>query len=315
MSSSHRAAPVNSIVLGIAVILSAVLLLSLSDALVKLASARLSVGQLFLVRSSVAVFLMAGYALAMSRMSRLRLVRPRWVVLRSLLLTSMWVAYYAALPSMSFALAAAALYTTPLFMALFSCILLKEPIRPRRWLAIAIGIVGVLLMLRPDTNTVSPIIALPFLAAIFYALAAIVTWSRCAKEKPLALAMNLNLCLAVAGAVTLAAILLLAPSPDLVADNAFIMSLWPMLEPSDLLLLAVLGLFMVAIAILVAKAYQMAPSPVIGVFDNGYLVFATLWSALFFDEIPDAVGFFGIAMIICAAILSITSGHSRREPG
>ena len=124
----------------------------------------------------------------------------------------MWIAYYAALPLISLSAAAVAFYTAPLFMALLSRSLIGEPVGPLRWLGIVLGFVGVLIVLRPGGDTFSAAALLPVLAALFYALAAIVTRARCAGERPLVLALGLNLGLLVAGLIASAGLSLFPPS-------------------------------------------------------------------------------------------------------
>ncbi|WP_224404755.1 DMT family transporter [Afifella sp. IM 167] len=313
MARLEQTLPPRSVPLGIGAIVLAVFLLSLSDALVKLTSDRLAAAQFFALRSAIAAGLILAATAAMNRLPQLRLQRPGWVLLRSGLLSTMWVAYYLALPAMSFALAAAALYTAPLFMAVFARIFLGEPIGRRRWAAIAMGLLGVILILRPDPSGLSALAALPFLAACCYALAAIVTWRHCPAERPLAMALNLNLVLGMTGGIALAALALFPPDPALAAAYPFAFRLWPALEGSDLMLVALLALFIVVIATAVAKAYQMAPSPVIGLFDNAYLAFAAIWSALFFHEMPDLAGGVGIGLIALAALLSVRGGRRKRR--
>jgi len=293
-------------------ILGAVLLLSLSDALVKLASDRLAVGQLFLCRSVVAAGLIViGVAVTGRRVGpqarlwrRLRLRRPRWVWLRSLCLAGMWGCYYASLPMMPFATAAACYYTAPLWMALLTRVLVREPVGRVRGVAIGIGFAGVVLALWPDGGAVVPpsiagtVLALG--AGLFYALAAIVTWSRCAEEAPAAMALNLNLVIALGGGAWVILLGLVGP-----ADGPrFLLAVWPVLSLGDWGLIALLGGLLAIIATAVAFAYRSAPAPVVGVFDNAYLGFAALWGGVLFGDWPGPIQAGGLALIGCAAIMA-----------
>ncbi|MCQ0989829.1 DMT family transporter [Jiella marina] len=297
---------------GAGAIVVAVLLLSLSDALVKLASDRLPLGQLLLIRSLIASVLISGVEL-WRRRGVLGWSGSRWVWLRSALLTGMWVCYYAALPSISFATAAAALYTAPLMMAVFSAWLLREPLGGRGWGAVAIGLAGVLTVLSPDPVALSSLIGLPFVSAACYALAAIVTRSRCGGESALAMALNLNFSLAMAGGAGLVILVGLDLDASAVDRAPFVLSLWSPVGWSEIGLIVGLAVLMVIIATCVARAYQLAPSPVIGVLDNAYLLFAALWSFLIFSETPGFRGLFGMALIAAAAIMvAAPMGSSKR---
>ena len=189
--------------LGVALIVGSVFLMSFGDALIKLQQRELH--GLADIRAAVADRLAdpgRPDADAGTRRVADPRDRSRWVGLRSALLVLMWIAYYAALPLISLSAAAVAFYTAPLFMALLSRPLIGEPVGPIRWLGIVLGFAGRAdRACGPGGDTFSPAALLPVLAALFYALAAIITRARCADERPLVLALGLNLGLLVAGLI------------------------------------------------------------------------------------------------------------------
>ena len=290
---------------GIAAILVAVLLLSLSDALAKAAGERFGLAQLVLLRSLAAAGLLAAWLLARRGRAGLRLVRPGWVRLRSLCLTAMWLSYYAGLPQMSFALAAACYYTAPAWMAL-AARLLGEPVGPRGWAAAALTLAGAGLAIGP-VGQVTPAILWPLAAAVFYALAGIVTRRRCGQETAGAMALNLNLCLVAVAAMALAGLAILGPG------EGFVLAHWPPLAPRDWALAGALGAMLAAIATAVALAYRLAPTPVVGVFDTAYLGFAALWGAALFAEILGPREAAGLGLIALGAVLAGGGGATKRR--
>lgn len=290
---------------GIALITFAVLLLSLSDALVKLTGTHYSLGQLILMRSLGAGFLLCLWAWARGR--GLRAARPLWVTLRSLCLVAMWFFYYAALPEIPLALAAACYYTAPLWMALLSRVVLGEPLGLRRAAAVVVGAAGVFLAVNPTAASPSPYVVLPLLAALCYAMSAVITWSRCRAEQPVAMAFNLNVALVVAGGGLVAALSVTGAG----IDGSFIFGVWPALGAVDWLVLGLLAAFLMIITVSVAGAYRMAPAPVIGLFDNAYLVFAAVWGVAFFGQIPSPVEMAGMALILAAAVTAARAPRAR----
>lgn len=291
---------------GLAAITVGVLLLSLSDALVKLANEGLSLGQVLTIRSGIAV-LCLGAVLRLTTREKVSLVRVTgWVWLRSLCLALMWGCYYAALPELSFSIAAACYYTSPMWMALLSSKLLGTRIGVRGAFPILLGLVGVMTILRPGLDDVSPMVALPLLAGFFYALAAVITQGRCSAVPAMSMAMNLNLVLLLSGLALVAGLWWSGRNND----AGFLLSVWPALEAADLGLLAGLGVLLAVITALVAYAYQRAPVPVIGLFDNGYLVFALFWSVLIFGDRPGLIDLLGIVLIGSGALLATTVSTS-----
>ena len=123
--------------LAVSVILLSVLGLSLGDALITFTSGAFVLWQTFVIRSLIVLPLLLAY-LALRAPEALR--RPPalgWTTLRSLMLVVMWIAYYLALPNLDIAVAAAAYYTLPLFITLFSALLIGDRISRLGWSAVA----------------------------------------------------------------------------------------------------------------------------------------------------------------------------------
>ena len=133
--SKHNASS-DSVSKGIVLISAAVFLLSLADAAVKYFSARLPLWQLFLLVSCLSVPALGVWLGRRIRSGRQGVASVYWVTVRSILLLLMWVTYYAALPLIPLSVAAVAIYTTPLFIALFSTLYGGEPLSLRGWVAI-----------------------------------------------------------------------------------------------------------------------------------------------------------------------------------
>ena len=292
---------------GILLIVVSVFLMSLGDALVRSLSAALTLWQIFLLRSLLALPLLMLPLLATliarrRQPSGLGQTALGWIALRSLLLVAMWIAFYVALPLLPLSLAASALYTAPLLVALLSALAIGEPPGPRLKLALGLGFLGVLVILRPGTEAFSWAMILPLLAAGAYALAMVITRSKCGTTAPLALSFALNLCFLVAGLLGVAALWLLDPLLP-AAANPFLLGHWVLLERREWGLLVLLALLFVAVATGVARAYQCGPPAVIATFDYAYLPFAVLWGLVLFRELPDAWTIAGMALIAVAGCL------------
>jgi drug/metabolite transporter (DMT)-like permease len=65
-------------------------------------------------------------------------------------------------------------------------------------------------------------------------------------------------------------------------------------------------------SVLAAYAYLEGPSAIIGVFDFAYVGFAVLWGVVLFAEVPNALSFAGMALIVLAGTLAL---QARRRTG
>ncbi|QXI18889.1 DMT family transporter [Pseudomonas hamedanensis] len=198
---SKYSASVDSVPKGILLISAAVFLLSLADAAIKYFSARLPLWQLFLIVSCLSVPTLGAWLGKDIKSGRHAIASVFWVTTRSILLLLMWVTYYSALPLIPLSVAAVAIYTTPLFIALFSTLYGDEPLSLRGWVAMGIGFAGVATVLRPGSDIFVLATLLPVIAAVFYALAMVVTRRHCRKEHPLILALGLNIAFLVAAVI------------------------------------------------------------------------------------------------------------------
>jgi drug/metabolite transporter (DMT)-like permease len=301
-----------NIALGISVIVVTAFAMAFGDALVKHVSADFTVWQIYVWRSLVAIPI----TVVLLCSGRIVTILPKsagWVCLRSGLLMIMWLAFYAALPVLSLPVVAAAYYTGPLFITLFSAILIGEPVGPRRWTAIVLGFVGILVILRPGTEAFSYLTLLPIASAVAYALAAIVTRAKCIEERPLVLSLALNVGFLIVGAIATAAIVIWAPAESQAAAYPFLLGRWTAMGVREWGIILLLALLIVAISSGVAKAYQSGPPAVIATFDYTYLVFAAFWSFVIFSDLPDTMTVIGMLLIAGAGMLAISPARKARR--
>jgi len=296
-------------VLAVALIVGSMLLLSSMDAAVKGMTDEFSLWQVCAARSLFAVPILAVIVIA-GGVARLRQIFRPWVVLRCLLFVGMWISYYASLPLMDLSVAATALYTIPLFIAGFASVFTREPVGLRRWAGIAMGFVGVVVILQPGDGTFSAAALLPVAAAICYALAAIVTRLRCARESAFVLALGLHVWLLVTGIIGATSVALFVPE----TSGGFLLGPWQPMDLRDWTIMAAFGIALIAIATGVAKAYQVGPPAIVGTFDYSYLAFASLWGVLFFRERLDIPTLAGIFLIVVAGLVVLWQPRQRITP-
>lgn len=296
-----------SLTTGVITILVTVFAMALTDAFVKFASADMTLWQIYVCRSALAL-----PVLVVLTKGKVWPKAVGWVTLRSVALVVMYLAIYAAIPRLELSVVAAALYTGPLFIVLLSAVFLRETITAMQWAAVTLGFVGVLFVIRPDGSDFTILSLIPVIAAVFYAWAAVLTRSKCQDEAPASLAVSLNLALVAVG---LLASLLLWVSPSAYAEAyPFLFGQWSGVTVRSLGILVVMAVLIVGVSIGLARAYQSPRPQVIATFDYAYLIFAAFWGFVFFCEIPQPLTMLGIGLIIVAGILVVACGKSAGEP-
>lgn len=299
--ASSRGEPADHISMAVSVIVLTVLALSLGDALIKIASGSFVIWQIFVIRSLLAIPVLLLVLVATSS-KRLQFPdAPGWVALRSLMLVGMWICYYLALPKLTLSVAAAAYYTLPIFITLFSALFIGDRISRLGWIAVFAGFLGVLLILRPSAGDFNAYTILPLVAAMLYAGAMILTRTRCRKQHPIVLALALNICFVIVGALAAGLVALL---PD-AARHGFLLAQWASMGQAEWISMGLLTAAILIGSIGAAVAYQNGPPSVIGSFDFAYVGFAVVWGMIFFAEVPDVSSTLGITLIVGAGILSL----------
>ena len=193
---------------------------------------------------------------------------------------------------MPIATAIAIFFVEPLLLTLLSGPLLGEVAGPRRYAAVAVGLVGALIVIRPNFAVFGPVVLLPALGALAYALNMIV--ARRATRTRSALTFQL-------GATYSAALLLLAAlglSALLGREAA------PLFQaPGWALGLVVAAGALAAITfLLITLAFSKTEASVLAPFQYLEIVGATLLGFLIFGEFPDPMTWLGTAIILASGI-------------
>ncbi|MER8383837.1 DMT family transporter, partial [Mesorhizobium sp. M1399] len=189
----------------------------------------------------------------------------------------------------------------PLFITLFAAFWIKEPVGVQGWIGVALGFVGVLLMLKPQAGDLGVHAVMPLVSAILYALAMVLTRTKSRGENPFVLALIFNLiAIVLGGGASLAAMMAGNEGGQSVSMGAWIPMGW-----TQCALIGLLSMTMLIGSVGTAIAYQWGPSSIISTWDFSYLAFAVLWGVVLFSERLDAASMIGIVLIALAGIIVI----------
>jgi drug/metabolite transporter (DMT)-like permease len=214
------------------------------------------------------------------------LVPKRWALhlLRGALGMAMIGCFVYALRSLPLSTAYTIYFVAPLLIAALSVPLLGEHVGPRRWIAIGIGLVGVLVVLRPG---VGGFISVPglmvLLAATAYAVAAITVSMLTRTDTPQSMVVWFLVIMAV-GAGLLAI-------PD-----------WQPLQLGHAALIAGMGLAGAGGQVALTRAFQLGEASLIAPLEYTGLVWVIGWDLLFWGALPDRFTWLGAAIIVASGL-------------
>lgn len=189
----------------------------------------------------------------------------------------------------------------PLMITLLSVLMLGEKVAPGRWLALLVGFLGVLLIVRPGSATFNVGSIFILLSVLLYALTVMVTRRLRATDSSATMAYYSSL-------VYLAAALILAPLtsaigeiPDAHPSIAFLLRDWAMPTLRDGIIMGGLGLVWAGWTYFMARAYSVAPASVVAPFEYLALPINVMWGFVIWREVPPWMTWAG-------ALLTLSSG-------
>jgi drug/metabolite transporter (DMT)-like permease len=287
-------------VLASLLVLGAMALFGLIDNFMRLAAETGGLWQFHFLRAIIALVILVPLAWMLGATLRPR--APGRVMLRSTLNSVAMVIYFGCLGFMPIAQVVAGLFTAPIFVVLFSVLLFRERIGPRRILAVALGFCGIVLALRPEAGDLTALSILPVIAGALYGLGNLVTRRWLGDEGTLALLGGFFGLMMVWGALG-CVVLALWPMPVAPGAEGWATRGWVAPEGVFLVMIVVQGVGSLLGVGLSIKAYQLADATMVAVFENTLLVFATLWAFILWGEAPDALGLVGLGLITVAGVI------------
>lgn len=304
--------PARSVFYAPGFVMGGMAMVAVSDNFVPLVSDLIGLGQFQAVRCVAALAVVLALAWATGGLGRIRPTNPRGVLVRSLFNVIALMLYFAALPTVPIAQAAAGIFTSPVWVAILSGLFFGAPVGPRRAAGVVVGFAGVLLVLQVGAAEVRPMALLGVAAGFFYALNVIWTRRHCAAETALCIAFWNFVAYFLAGVVfVLAGPLVGGLFVEVPADLVFMLRGW---EPMSLATVAItfgIGITAILSSALLAEGYRTGESSVASLFDFSFLLWAPVVAFLLWGQTVTWLQALGMGLIVVAGVLAIWSGKRR----
>jgi drug/metabolite transporter (DMT)-like permease len=175
------------------------------------------------------------------------------------------------------------MFTTPFLVAALAVPLLGERIGPRRWAAICVGFVGVLLVIRPGLGGIHPAAGLCFISALAYAFYSIMTRILSHTESGPTMLFYTN----VSGMVLMS---LVVPF------------VWTMPSANEALLMFGMGVMACFGHYLLIAAHRMTPASVLAPFMYTQLIWMIFYGYTLFADLPNHWTLAGASVVIASGL-------------
>jgi S-adenosylmethionine uptake transporter len=289
------AADQNRVTYGLTLMVISVLISPLIDIFAKLAIATVPSAEITAVRFLLQVVFILPIVLARRTLFDLTWRKSALHALRGGLLVLTMLSFITTLKVMEVADAIAIFFVEPIILTILGSIFLKETIGWRRYTACAVGFFGALLVIQPSMQEVGPIALLPIVAAFTLAVFLLITRMVAQNEDPWSMQFHAG----IWGGLFCLVLLALGEG----TGSSVFDPVWP--EGRAWLYLIGVGVTATISGVLGVYAYRAAPASVLAPLQYLEIVSATIFGWLVFGDLPDALKWLGIAIIIGSGLYII----------
>lgn len=286
---------------GVGFLLLALLILSLQDIAVKWIGGDYSVIEIVVLRSIIALpatlvlfHLEGGQGRPTTQQHTLEYVRGFFLFLS-------FTTYMMGLAALPLADIATIRNSAPLMITFLSVVWLAEIVGPRHWLALFVGFVGVLFIVKPGSATFNLGSIFALIATLFYALNIILTRKLRTTDSSATMAYYSSLIYLIAAVILAPLPVIVGEMPDAHPSVAFLFRAWTMPTFLDLVIMAGLGLVWAGGMYFIARAYSVTQASVAAPFEYIALPISAMWGFLLWYEVPTLATWIG-------AFLTVGSG-------
>ena len=285
-------------------VLSGVFLLGLSDNLVLIVTDDSGIWQFHAIRSLITAIIIFSFAKIIRH--DLRPKKLLFVMLRSIFLSGAMICYFGGLSFLSVAEAGAGLFTSPIFVLIFSVFIFRLKIGFFRVVAVVIGSIGVYILHQPELSGFRLLQIIPLFAGMFYAMASLSTRHFCRDESPLGLTLGYLSVIGVIGAIV-ATFLWVYPGVGLnISDDmSYFTSGWRPVSLAFLGWVTIQSILTVVALAFLTMAYQQVDASFLAVYEYGFLIFAAFWGWILWSTVLGLSEILGIILIMVAGIIII----------
>ena len=285
---------------GIFFIMTGMAFFSIQDSLIKYIYEDVALFELYFGRTLIQSIILLSFVLLTKKTIILKTHYPVLTLIRVVCFFFGFSFFYISLTFMTLAMTSALFFSCPFFMSMFAKFFLKEKIGIRRWSAIFVGFIGVLIVLNPSLEEFNFFKLAPVACALCYATSMTITKYTSSKDS-IYTQMTWLYIFAI-----FASIIIFLVSGDGKFNNfsdstmQFIFREWFTNPAEAWPYVLIMGIVASISFFCVFSAYSIASPSIVSLFEYSYIVWAMLAGYILFETIPVPRTFIGAAIIIGA---------------
>jgi drug/metabolite transporter (DMT)-like permease len=268
---------------------------SANDAATKVAAKSIPPTEVMAIRGALTILFVLVIIAIRREFGQLHKIKNPFLLARSGSEASVGLFIIIALSLMPIADVTAILLVQPFLLTIVGVLFLKEVVGWRRWTAVAVGFIGMLLVVKPGTG------AFDMASLLVVAAAALVVGRDVATRY------------IPADVPSTGVVLVTATLGTLIGGSGYFRGTWVVPAAEPLLAAIVSAAFFVGAIILGVLAFRDTDVSVVAPFRYTLVVFAVLYGVFLFREVPDALSVTGIGLIVAAGIYMLHREAARRR--
>ena len=284
---------------GITCILVGMLLFALQDAMMKELLGPFTVWQLIAVRAAITLVTLVPILVVLG--GEHRILTPFWRthVGRGVLFAVGFSLFYAGFPYVNLANLVTIFFAAPLITAALAAVFLGEVVGLHRKLALAVGFFGVVVAMRPGSDSFQWIALLPLACAFSYAVSQVLVRRVGRRDSSLTVGLYT---IVTAGVFVVPLGWAVNSLLDLGAAAPHLGFHWHLPTPESAPWLIAIGSVGMVAYIFLGRAYQVADASIVAPFEYSYLPIAALLGYVAWGEVPALATVAGMALIMASGI-------------
>lgn len=298
--------------LGVGALVLGILIFSLQDITVKRMGGSYPILQIVILRTLIAIPITLIFYRMEGQRGLPKTKQPKLEILRGAFLFLSYTTYFMGLASLPLAEISAIKFSTPLMITLLSVMILGEKVVFKKWVALIVGFIGVLIIIRPDSAHFNLGSIFVLLNVLFYVLSILVTRRLQTTDSSATMGYFSTFVYLGFSAILAPIVIAIGPMPNADPSIAFLFHAWSMPTWLDLVVIFGLALIWAGGMFFIAKAYSLARASVVAPFEYMSLPINTTWGFLLWGQFPSLITLFGAALTMGSSLYSLLLGQKER---
>lgn len=232
------------------------------------------------------LLVVAGFLLARHGPRLLRTAYPKLQLLRGGVAACSAALFIFGVSFVPLADAVAISFVAPFMVTVLGALALREPVGLRRWIAVGLGFLGAMIVIRPGMGAVHPAAGFILLAAFFFAIRQIVSRALSDSDRT-------------------ATTILYTALVSVAVLSVPMLFVWKQPTAEEWLLLGILAVLAAAAEICVIKALELAMAVVVAPVQYSLILWGTFYGFVVFGQLPDLWTWVGATLIVATGIYTL----------